>query len=300
MPSMRDNPLHLGRWRRPIILASVIVASGATTMIVAATACAKPVSGQQARFDKRHVTFKSGDLTLAGYLFKPPGNGPFPTVLWNHGSEPDPGRGPQFDSVAAVFVPAGFVVFAPMRRGHSDSQGEYIRESMDKESALHGQAAGVRLGVRLLETSQVDDQLAGLAFLKAQPFVDTTRLVVAGCSFGGIQTIFGASRHVGYRAAVPISPAALSWNNSPDLQARLKDVVSKIDIPTFLIQPAKDASLEPSRVLGPILMRRNAANRVKVFPAVGSDAQQAHCFGGAQGMHIWGPEAVAFVQAALK
>jgi hypothetical protein len=99
---------------------------------------------------------------------------------------------------------------------------------------------------------------------------------------------------------VPISPAALSWNNSPDLQARLKDAVSKIDIPVFLIQPAKDASLEPAKVLGPILTRRNAINRVKIFPAVGPEAQQAHCFGGAPGMHIWGPEAVAFVEAVLK
>jgi dienelactone hydrolase len=281
-----------------MVTAAIGAMAAATAPLV--SACTTSVSAQAAPFNKRHVTFMSGDLTLAGYLFKPPGDGPFPAVLWNHGSEPDPGRSPQFDSVAAVFVPAGFVVFAPMRRGHSDSQGEYFRASMDKESSLHGQAEGLRLGVRLLETSQVDDQLAGLAFLKGQPFVDTTRLVVAGCSFGGIQTIFGAARHVGYRAAVPISPAALSWENSPELQTRLKDAVSKIDIPTFLIQPAQDASLEPAKVLGPILTRRNAANRVKVFPGTGPDAQQKHCFGGAQGMHIWGPEAVAFVQAALK
>lgn len=257
-------------------------------------------SAQASRFNKRHVTFKSGDLTLAGYLYTPPGNGPFPAVLWNHGSERDPGAGPQFDSVAAVFVPAGFIVFAPMRRGHSDSQGEYIRESIQNESQRHGNAAGIRLGVELLETSQVDDQLAGLAFLKHQSVVDTARLVVAGCSFGGIQTLFGAARHVGYRAAVSISPAALSWNNSPELQERLKKAAARIDIPVFLIQPAKDASLEPARVLGPILTPRNAANRVKVFPPVGPEAQQAHCFGGAQGMHIWGPEVVAFVEAALK
>jgi dienelactone hydrolase len=284
-----DNGVNsLARWRRRILAAAV-------TVVWAASA-----SAQTAPFNKRHVTFKSGGLTLAGYLYQPTGPGPFPAVLWNHGSEPDPGGGPQFDSVAAVFVPAGFAVFAPMRRGHSDSQGEYIRQSIQQESSLHGQAAGLRLGVHLLETSQVDDQLAGLAFLKRQPFVDTTRLVVAGCSFGGIQTIFGAARHVRYRAAVPISPAALSWNNSPDLQARLKDAVSKIDIPVFLIQPAKDASLEPAKVLGPILTRRNAINRVKIFPAVGPEAQQAHCFGGAPGMHIWGPEAVAFVEAVLK
>jgi dipeptidyl aminopeptidase/acylaminoacyl peptidase len=218
----RDNQAnHFERWRRRLLATAVMVV------------CAASSSAQAAPFNKRHVTFKSGDLTLAGYIYQPPGSGPFPAVLWNHGSEPDPGRGPQFDSVAAVFVPAGFVVFAPMRRGHSDSQGEYIRESIQQESSLHGQAAGLRLGVHLLETSQVDDQLAGLAFLKRQAFVDTTRLVVSGCSFGGIQTIFGAARHVGYRAAVSISPAALSWNNSPDLQARLKDAVSRIDIPVF-------------------------------------------------------------------
>jgi len=251
-------------------------------------------------FDKRHVTFRSGDLTLAGYVYKPAGDGPFPAVLWNHGSEQDPGGRAEFDSVAAIFVPAGFVVFAPMRRGHSDSQGEYIRDAIERESSLRGPAAGMLLGAQLLETSQVDDQLAGLAFLKRQAFVDSARIVVAGCSFGGIQTLFGAARRVGYRAAVAISPAALSWDKSPDLRARLESAVAKIDIPVFLIQPAKDASLEPAKVLGPILTRRNPANRVKVYPPVGPEAQQLHCFGGARGMRIWGAEAVAFMEAALK
>jgi dienelactone hydrolase len=251
-------------------------------------------------FNKQHVAFPSGDLTLAGYLYRPTGSGPFPAVLWNHGSEPDPGASAQFDSVAAIFVPAGFVVFAPMRRGHSDSEGEYIRDAIARESMLAGRDAGVRLGARLLETSQVDDQLAGLAYLRRQAFVDTARIVVAGCSFGGIQTLFGAARHVGYRAAVAISPAALSWSSSPDLRTRLQDAAARIDIPVFLIQPAKDASLEPANVLGPILERRSAANRVKIYPAVGPEAQQRHCFGGAPGMHVWGAEAVAFVRAALK
>jgi len=251
-------------------------------------------------FNKRHVTFRSGDLTLAGYIYKPTGGGPFPAVLWNHGSEPDPGAGAQFDSVAAIFVPAGFVVFAPMRRGHSDSQGEYIRDAIQNESSVRGPAAGMELGARLLETQQVDDQLAGLAYLKQQAFVDTTRLVVAGCSFGGIQTLFGAARHVGYRAAVAISPAALSWNNSPDLRERLQRAAAQIEIPTFVIQPAQDASLAPARVLGPILARRNASNQVKVYPPVGPEAQQKHCFGGAPGMHIWGPDAVDFCKAALR
>jgi carboxymethylenebutenolidase len=152
----------------------------------------------------------------------------------------------------------------------------------------------------LLETSQLDDQLAGLTFLKSQPIVDTTRLVVAGCSYGGIQTLLGAERRVGYRAAISISPAALSWNGNPDLRGRLQAAVSRIDIPVFLIQPPRDASLEPARILGPILERRSAANRVKVYPPTMPDAQQTHCFGGAQGMHNWGGDAVAFIRSVLK
>jgi poly(3-hydroxybutyrate) depolymerase len=59
------------------------------------------------------VIFKSGSLTLVGFVFKPDGPGPFPALVWNHGSEQSPGTMRQFDAVAAIFVPAGYVVFAP-------------------------------------------------------------------------------------------------------------------------------------------------------------------------------------------
>ena len=73
---------------------------------------------QSAAISKERVTFKSGGLTLVGFLFKPDGAGPFPALVWNHGSERNPGTMRQFVAVAAIFVPAGYVVFAPMRRGH--------------------------------------------------------------------------------------------------------------------------------------------------------------------------------------
>jgi len=259
------------------------------------------IAGTQAAppYHKQHVSFKSGELTLAGYLFKPEGPGPFPTVLWNHGSEPNPGGGPQFDSVAAIFVPAGYAVFAPMRRGHSDSQGEYIVDSTNAETKRHGFAASRALAAHLLETEQLDDQLAGLAFLKQQAFVDTTRLIVAGCSYGGIQALLGAEHKAGYRAAVPISPAALSWATSPELQARMQLAAQRITIPVLLIQPPKDASLEPAHVLGPLLAKTNPRSHTTVYPVEGPDDQQGHCFGGAKGMHRWANEVLAFLHDIL-
>ena len=252
------------------------------------------------KFNKQRIVFKSGDLNLVGYLFKPDGPGPFPAVVWNHGSEKNPGGGPQFDSVASIFVPAGYVVFTPMRRGHSDSEGEYIVGAVERETAQRGGAAGQRLAARLLETSQLDDQLAGLAVVNRQPFVDPNRLVVAGCSYGGIQTLLGAERNVGYRAAVSISPAALSWTGNPDLRARLKTAVTRIRIPVFLIQPPKDASLEPARVLGSELERRGKLNRVKIYPAGGPEDEQGHCFGGAKGMHVWASDVLAFLNDVMR
>ena len=40
------------------------------------------------------VTFPSGKFMLRGFLYRPEGNGPFPAVLYNHGSQQNPGLKP--------------------------------------------------------------------------------------------------------------------------------------------------------------------------------------------------------------
>ena len=240
------------------------------------------------------VTFQSGGLTLVGFLYQPEGEGPWPTLIWNHGSEKNPGAGPQFDAIASTFVPAGYVVFAPQRRGHGESGGEYVVDRVKSAIQLQGKREGNRLLVRLLETEQLDDQLAGLAYVKRLPIVDPERIVVAGCSFGGIGTLLGAERGAGYKAAISISPAALSWEGNEDLRSRLVKAASRINVPTLLIQPPKDASLGPSHVLGPVAERAGKPLTVKVYPATGPEKEQGHCFGGASGMHVWAEDAKAF------
>jgi dienelactone hydrolase len=281
------------RWLNRSVLGCVVV------LALATEARAQPAAPPAPAISKQRVTFKSGDLTLVGFLFRPAGPGPFPAVVWNHGSEPNPGGGPQFDSVAAIFVPAGYVVFAPERRGHGESEGTYIQNAITSTRQSSGEGAAERLMVHLMETEQLGDQLAGLAYLKQLAFVDTTRLVVAGCSYGGIETLLAAERGAGYKAAVAISPAALSWNGHTFLQDRLVRAVRKVEIPFMLLQPPKDASLEPSRVLGAEFKRLGKPFTGKIYPAVGPEDQQVHCFGGAKGMHIWAPDVLAFLSGAL-
>jgi dienelactone hydrolase len=271
----------------------------ALALLAIAGAAAQPAPSAAA-ITKEPVTFKSGGLSLRGYLFKPEGVGPFPAVIWNHGSEPAPGRGPQFDSAAAVFVRAGYVLFAPVRRGHDGSEGVYIVDETNTVRQSSGRETANRLVVRKLETEQLDDQLAGLAWMRQLPFVDTGRMVVAGCSYGGIQTLLGAERGAGYRAAVSISPAALSWEGNPLLQARLLQAVRKIEIPVMILQPPKDASLEPVRVLGAEFKRLGKPFSGKIYPSQGPEDQQGHCFGGAKGMHIWAEDALNFLKQTLR
>jgi len=250
---------------------------------------------------KKRVAYRNGSLWLEGYIFKPAGRGPFPVVVWSHGSEIRPGTGEQFDGIAQVFVPRGFVVFAPTRRGHDGSDGTYLNTERARAIAAGGQRAGDSLVARRLPTEQLDDQLAGITWLAHVPFVDASRIVVAGCSFGGVQALLAAEGGWarGIRAAVAMSPFAMNWDHNAAARERLVRGVSRIDVPVFLIQPPKDVSLGPSRDLGAEFQRLGKDYRGKVYPDTIPAELQSHCFGGGQGNSIWAADVVSFVDSVL-
>jgi len=148
---------------------------------------------------------------------------------------------------------------------------------------------------------QLDDQLAGQAYLKSLSYVDQSRVAVAGCSYGGIQSLLAAERGAGYKAAVAISPAAQSWSRNSLLQSRLIWAVRKTEIPVFLIHPPKDDSLQPSRVLGEEFQRLGKPYLAKIYPPDMPEDQQGHCFGGIRkGIHIWAPDVLAFLAGVMR
>ena len=153
------------------------------------------------------VSFSSGNLTLRGILHKPDGPGPFPAVLFNHGSAKDYSK--EFDALGPVYVKHGWVFFCPYRRGQglSAEAGPYIIDEVNRVGHADGLAAGSKTMVRLLETDHLNDQLAALAWLKKSDFVDPDRVAVSGNSFGGIQAVLGAERG-SYCAAVDSAGAA--------------------------------------------------------------------------------------------
>jgi carboxymethylenebutenolidase len=260
------------------------------TVQVAPTAT--PVRATPTPSREQLVSFPSGDLTLGGWMWKPAGAGPFPAVLYNHGSEKLPGAKPE---VARVFLQQGYVVFVPHRRGQGRSPGPYIQDQIQQAAPFDRN----RLQVELLE-AQVADQLAGLNYMRSLSYVDSGRIAVAGCSYGGIQTVLGAEANPGYRVAVDFAGAAQSWQGNPILQQRLIRAMQGITIPMFLLQAENDYDLAPTNTLSAELTRLGKPFQAKIYPPFGTTHEEGHggfCEGG--GTNIWGPDVLQFVGAGL-
>src|SRR5262249_11537413 len=80
------------------------------------------------------VAFPSGTLTLKGVVFKPEGAGPFPAVVYNHGSAAGMLSQQAFDALGPVFVRHRWVFVGPYRRGQglSAQAGPFIGDEIDK------------------------------------------------------------------------------------------------------------------------------------------------------------------------
>jgi carboxymethylenebutenolidase len=241
------------------------------------------------------VTFSSGNLVLRGFLYKPEGQGPFPAVLWNHGSERRPGWLPE---VAPIFLNQGYVFFIPHRRGHGRSPGEYVMDLLERANQSGGSSARNRKLVELME-QHLEDQMAALAYLKGLPHVDPRRIAVAGCSFGGIQTVLMAEKGLGVRAAVDFAGAAQNWQHAPELRARMIQAVQHSQMPIFFIQAKNDYDVSPSHDLAAAMEKSGKLHALQIFPAFVKSNQDGHEFC-VHGGEIWAPQVLSFLTQALK
>lgn len=241
------------------------------------------------------VTFPSGTLALRGVVYKPEGNGPFPAVLYNHGSGAGMLSQQAFDALGPVFVRHGWVFFGPYRRGQglSANAGPYIVDQIEKAKWSGGMAARAATMVRLLETDHLNDQLAALAWLRKQPFVDPKRIAVAGNSFGGIETVLGAERE-GYCAAIDSAGGAESWALAPVLQERMTQAVRLAKAPIFFFQAENDWNLAPTKVLSTAMKNAGQPFEAKIYPPFGKSRQDGHTFG-YFGASVWESDVFRFL-----
>ena len=231
------------------------------------------------------VEIPSDNLHLKAYLWEPTGHGPFPAVLFNHGSgAPDAQHtaGQTMAEAAAtlapIFLKHGYAFLYLCRRGQglSADQAPFLQDILQHEEATKGKEARQRLQYVLITTDQLDDALAALSFLKTAPGIDPKRIAIAGHSFGGMLTLLSGERDATVRAEVTFGAAANSWRTSPKLRERLLAAVGKSSAHIMLIYAANDYDTTPGTALGTELDRLHKPYLLKIYPPVGQSPDDGH------------------------
>jgi carboxymethylenebutenolidase len=231
------------------------------------------------------IEFPSGKLRLKGYLWKPAGAGPFPAVLFNHGSggaDADHTAGMPITQAANVlapfFVKHGYAFLYPFRRGHgpSASQAPFMQDVLRHEEESRGKEARQHLQFVLLTTDQLDDVMAALAFLKTVPGIDPHRIALAGHSFGGQLTLLAAEHDKTVRAAVTFAAAAGSWDRSPELRERLTIAIHNANAAIMLTHAENDFGTTAGNALAAVLERLHKPYVLKIYAPVGLTPEDGH------------------------
>jgi pimeloyl-ACP methyl ester carboxylesterase len=169
-----------------------IAGNDATTVIAAA---AKPIKTAWEEIsipeDSKVGETTGKTLALQAILFRTPLTGRRPVIIFNHGST-GPGiipanMFPDFarkNNAARTFLSLGYTVVLPMRKGFGKSEGPIIEEQPGSTTTQDVQL-----------NSAVEDLDAVVDYMKAQPYVDPTRIIVAGQSRGGMLAVVYAGRH---------------------------------------------------------------------------------------------------------
>ncbi len=124
------------------------------------------------------VTFQNGDVQLAGNLFIPAGEGPFPAIVFIHDSAKITSR--DYIFLSFFFVNHGFATLTYDKRGVGESGGIYSMVGWEDSEVILEDLAG--------------DALAGVEFLKGNDRIDPNRIGFFGISQAGWIAPLAASK----------------------------------------------------------------------------------------------------------
>ena len=279
----------------------------ALALQLSAVALAQTVSPSAPPAAPQIADVRSGELHLKGYFWKPAGPGPFPTILFNHGSGADDAQhtagrtmAEAASDLAPIFLKHGYAFFYLCRRGQglSADQGPFVQDLL-KQAEAKGADARKQLHYQLITGGQLDDALAGLTFLKAAPDVDPERIAIVGHSFGGMLTLLSGDHDSTIRAEVAFAAGANSWRASQELRDRTLASVGKTAAHIMLVYAANDYDTTPGKDISAELDRLQRSHLLKIYPMIGKTSDDGHSLL-YLGISEWEPDVFQFLDENVK
>jgi dienelactone hydrolase len=240
------------------------------------------------------IYYPSGKLRIQAYLYKPEGVGPFPAVIYNHGTRDGRERESfTFPHIGRMLTRAGYAVLVPERRGYGKSDGK-----LWWQEGAEGPALIARL------QAETDDVLAAVEYLRRLQYVDAGRLGIMGWSFGGVVTMMAASRSKAFLVAVDQAGGALSWDGSSAMQGALISAAKTSSTPTLFMVAKNDRTTASVTTLASIFAKRGVPHRLIVYeeftPPRRGAAAPGHALFSAQGASLWEKDVLEFVDRRLR
>jgi dienelactone hydrolase len=243
----------------------------------------------------RELTFRSGPHMLKGYLFLPPGAGPFPCVISNHGSTIAQGTlDVSRPGSAAMLMSWGIAWFLPHRHGYGNSPGPAWRSEVSAKPGTGEYDA--QLAARLDRES--DDVLAALDCMRERREIMRDHIGVMGSSFGGVNTLLATAKSDRFRCAIEFAGAAMNWEIAPSLREKMLAAARSAAPPIFFIQAANDYSTAPTPALAEARKAAGKPVQSAVYPAFGANADEGHLLE-RSGFALWGKDVRRFLERYL-
>ena len=200
----------------------------------------------------------------------------FPAIIINHGSGKEIEADRRYCVIANYFVPKGYIVFVPMRRGQSNADGSskstgiYIEDMVaDWQSAspawFHDTQcdSGGCYREELFKQQADQEVVAAVDYLRSRTDVKSEpknpedhRIAIMGSSYGGVVTVFANRRTIGQKAVVAFSPGAQQWsdeicgpneqNCGTPVQNSLIAAARSANKPAFYLQAKWDYDTRPT------------------------------------------------------
>lgn len=256
----------------------------------------RPVALDGVDIVPEEIEIAAGELTLKGYLYRPPGTGPHGAMVINHGSGIFQGTTEVCrPGVATFLMSQGLAALLPHRRGYGNSPGRPWREDV---SADYGtETYDAQLSARL--QAEAEDVVAALACLEGRDDIDAGHIGVMGSSFGGTVTLLAAAACGRFRCAVEFAGAAMNWERAPGLRAVMHAAAGRLTQPIFFVQAANDYSTAPTPALAETARAAGVPGvEARIYPGFGLTRDEGHFFY-KEGPMVWGSDVARFLERWL-